>query len=144
MSRPRLDLPWAATVIQNTTTNSSLYLDQICGNFFCITVQLRMYYIYQNTILYIQCTITSGKVLIYVYVYICKSYVYLPICGGRKRPDIIQNHNRDKVRKYYDYITMDPFYNQNVYWYICMLAYITQRSSYLRHIHPLPSVSITL
>ena len=80
-----------------------------------------MYYIYQNTITYILCTITSGKVLIYMYEYICKSYVYLLICGGCKRLDMLQNYNTDKYRNIM-IIFIWALYNQNAYLY--MYAYI--------------------
>ena len=84
-------------------------------------MQLRIHNINQNTISYIQCTIIVGKVLTYVYVYICKSYVYLLICGGRKRSDILQNHDTDKCGNIM--ITfIRAIYNQNAYLY--MYAYI--------------------
>ena len=79
-----------------------------------------MHYINQNTIIFIQCSITSRKVLTYVYVYIFKLYVYLPICGGHRRPNIIQNYNTNKVQKYYDYIYIGPLQSKCILIYVCL------------------------
>ena len=47
-----------------------------------------MHYFQHHIVPFIQCTITSGKVPTYVYIY--KSYVYLPYVAVIKRPDILQ------------------------------------------------------
>ena len=73
-----------------------------------------MFYINLNIISFIQCTDTSGKVLIFVYLYICKSYVYLLICDGHKRPDILQAIIQIKCGNIMiTFIWAD--YNQNAY-----------------------------
>ena len=103
--------------------------------FFWIVVQLHMHYINQNRIPFIQYIVTSGKVLTYVYVYLCKSYVYICIYGGHTRPNIIQNHNTNKVRKYYDYISMGLLQSKYILIYVCLYTPPKSLHIFTTHTH---------
>ena len=75
-----------------------------------------------------------------MYVYICKSYVYLRICGGHKRPSIIQNHNTNKIQKYYDYTytgLLQSKCNLDVYAYICHPKFLTSPLLYKNSTKPI-------
>ena len=143
LSRPGIELHRATTRDHIQTLH--IYLTEIfVTNFFLIAVQIHMHCIqvWQNIVPFIQCTITSGKVPTYVYVYICKSYVYLPYVAVIKRPDILQIIIQYSAEILWLY-SYRPFTNK-MHTYISMPVYTTQRSSIFAthtHCHQRPSRS---
>ena len=98
-----------------------------------------MLYFQHHIVPFIQCIITSGKVLTYMYVYICKSYVYLLIYGGCKRPNILQNNNTSKYGNIM-IIFIRAHYNQNAYLY--MYAYIHHPKVFKSSPHIATAISV--
>ena len=98
-----------------------------------------MHYIYQNRISFIQFSNTSGKVLTYMYIYICKSYVYLPICDSHRRSNILYNIIQIKCENIM-IIFIRALYNQNTYLYMC--AYICYLKVFTSSPYTLTAISV--